>query len=101
MFFLLFFFKKLLLLLLSLLLLLLLVLFYILWNYFNCLSNFLNYQWCLNIVIFSFQSFTPKREKDFLCISSFELLTWKLPEVDYRVLYEWIVEVFSNKFRRF
>ena len=49
----------------------------------------------------SFQSFTPKRDKEFLCISSFELLTWKLPEVDDLVCYEWIVEFFSNKLKRF
>ena len=49
----------------------------------------------------SFQSFMPKRDKEFLWISSFEHLTWKLPEVDDHVWYEWIVEVFSNKFKRF
>ena len=47
--------------------------------------------------------FTPKRDKEFLYISSFELLhvTWKLPEVDDLVWYKWIVEAFSNKLKRF
>ena len=49
----------------------------------------------------SFQSFTPKQDKEFLSISSFKLLKWKLPEVDDRVGYKWIDEVFSNKFKRF
>ena len=44
--------------------------------------------------------FYTKRDKEFLCISSFELLTWKLLEVDDLVWYEWIVEVFSNKFKK-
>ena len=44
--------------------------------------------------------FYTKRDKEFLCISSFELLTWKLPEVDDLVWYEWIVEGFSNKLKR-
>ena len=39
--------------------------------------------------------FYAKQEKEFLCISSFELLTWKLLEVCDRVLYEWIVEIFK------
>ena len=50
---------------------------------------------------FIFPKFYSKTREGLLCISSFELLTWKVPEVDDRVLYEWIVEVFSNKFRRF
>ena len=50
---------------------------------------------------FIFPKFYSKTREGLLCISSFELLTWKLPEVDDRVLYEWIVEVFSNKFKRF
>ena len=43
----------------------------------------------------------PKFYAKILWISSFKHLTWKLPEVDDHVWYEWIVEVFSNKFKRF
>ena len=50
---------------------------------------------------FLFPKLYSKTREGLLRISSFELLTWKVPEVDDRVLYEWIVEVFSNKFRRF
>ena len=39
--------------------------------------------------------------KELFCISSLELLTKNFPDIDDRLLFEWLLDVFWNKFNTF